>query len=133
MGSSSRRPLKTQGGFAMAETIACPHCNAPNVAGAAFCESCGKALPRAAAGGPRVVSADALPQTAAGQKLVSDELIKQQRKASYTLLIVGIIQVTCGAILLAVLAKAPRGAQVKPILFIAQFGVAAIFFVLYFW
>src|SRR5437868_1663764 len=100
MGSWSRRRAKNRPGrFAMAEMIACPHCNAPNVAGAAFCESCGKALPRAAPGGPRVVSADALPQTAAGHKLLGDELLKQQRKASYTLLIVGIIQVTCGAIL----------------------------------
>ena len=111
----------------------CPHCGANNVQTAAFCESCGKALPTAS-GGPRVVTADALPQSSAGRKLVSDELVKQQRRAGTALLVVGILQLTCGAILLGVAKQMPATAgQLKPIVFIVQFGVAGIFLVLYLW
>jgi hypothetical protein len=105
-----------------------------NVAGAAFCEACGKALPTAAPTGPRVVSADAMPESAGGKRLVTDELVKQQKRASTALLVVGIIQFTCGAILLGILSQAPAAkGQVKPIVWILQFGVGTIFLVLWAW
>jgi hypothetical protein len=100
--------------------------------GAAFCESCGKALPAAAPTGPRVVTAEALPQTAIGHRMVSDELVKQQKTASTALLVVGLIQLTCGAIALFALQKAAPG-QFNPVLFVIQFGVAAIFLGLWAW
>ena len=73
--------------------LECPHCGATNVAGAQFCESCGKALPSLYPTGPRVVSADALPQTALGHQLVGGELAKTQKNASTALLVVAIIGV----------------------------------------
>ena len=97
----------------MTVAVTCPHCGASNPPGAAFCESCGKAMPSASPGGPRVVTADALPQTAIGHRVVSDELMKQQKKASTALLIVGILQVTCGAIALAVVSQAAPAGTVK--------------------
>jgi hypothetical protein len=90
-------------------------------------------MPQAYPSGPRVVTADALPQTAIGHRVVSDELVKQQKKASTALLVVGILQVTCGAIALAAISKAAPAGTVSPMIFVAQFGVAAIFFGLYFW
>src|SRR5688500_2844048 len=116
----------------MPGSVSCPHCGASNPVGAAFCESCGKALPAAVSSGPRVVPADALPQTAVGHRMVGVELAKQQKKASPALLIVGIIQITCGAIALVALSKAAPGA-IPPIVFVIQLAVAATFFGLYFW
>ena len=116
----------------MSASVSCPHCGAGNPSGAAFCESCGKALPAAAPAGPRVVTADALPQTAVGHRMVGDELVKQQKKASTALLVVGIIQITCGAIALVALSRAAPG-MIPPVVFAIQIGVAAIFFALYFW
>jgi len=117
-------------------TITCPHCGASNVGGSAFCESCGKALPAAIPGGPRVVSADAVPTTAVGHRMVSDELAKTQRKAAGALLAVGIIQLVFGAILWASLKNAPgaaeNAAQINLVLAIV-IGVGMIYFALYFW
>ena len=116
-------------------TIVCPHCNATVPAGA-FCESCGKALPQQAAGGPRVVGAAELPSTAAGRQLVGDELTKQTKRASLTLLVVGCLQLVCGAIVAGLLLNAPTGANVElnvKVLVAAQIIVALIFFGLYFW
>lgn len=118
-------------------TIICPHCAAANASGASFCESCGKALPSATASAPRVVSGDALPTSAAGQALVSAELSKLTKRAAYTLLAVGILQATCGAILVGVLASVQRGQMGDelnlPFLLALQFGGAAIFIGLFFW
>src|SRR5215204_4227661 len=106
----------------MTASVSCPHCGASNPSGAAFCESCGKALPAATATSPRVVTADALPQTAVGHRMVGDELVKQQKKASTALLVVGIIQITCGAIALAALSQAAPG-TIPPIVFVIQLAV----------
>jgi hypothetical protein len=114
-------------------TISCPHCGATNPAGAAFCESCGKALPAMVPTGPRVVTADALPQTAIGHRMVGDELVKQQKKASSALLIVGILQMTCGAIALTFLSRAAPTVKVNPIYFIIPLAVGGAFIGLYFW
>jgi hypothetical protein len=115
-------------------TITCPHCGAVSAAGA-FCESCGKAVPSTFATSPRIVSGDALPYSAAGQKLVGDELRKHTNRAAYTLLAVGILQVTCGPIVAVTLANAPGvGLEgMVGVLLVAQFVVAAVFFGLYFW
>src|SRR5687768_9367380 len=80
-------------------TVTCPHCGAATPPGA-FCESCGKALPSAVPTTPRVVTGDVLPQSAAGQQMLGEELAKQTKKAAYALLAVGVIQATCGAVLL---------------------------------
>src|SRR4051812_37845973 len=69
----------------------CIHCGAPNPAGAAFCGSCGKALP-VSASGPKVLTGNEMPTSAAGAKLVSEELTKQMKSAANTLLAVGILQ-----------------------------------------
>jgi len=117
--------------------VSCPHCGAANVAGAAFCESCGKALPSAVPTGPRVVSADALPQSAVGQRLVSDELVKSQKSASTTLLVVSVLQ-TIGAAIVIVAVQALRRSnnvefQVNSLMVVAQVGVAVLFWCLWFW
>ena len=118
----------------VANTIPCPHCGAANVTTAAFCEACGKALPSMTQAGPRVVSAEALPQSALGQRLVGDELVKQQKKATTALLAVAIIQTVVGPIILTILSQSQRQpTTIPPIIWVVQFGVAAIFWVLWFW
>src|SRR3982751_2208343 len=121
--------------------ITCPHCGAANPSGAAFCESCGKALPSAAPSGPRVVTGDMLPTSAAGTALVTDELVKQQKQASTALLVVAVLQMVCGAIAVVIISNVNNrgGAAATPVagtavlLLAIQLGVAAIFFGLYFW
>lgn len=116
-------------------SVVCPHCGNTSVAGA-FCARCGKALPSSATSGPRIVDGDALPQSAAGQKLMGDELKKHTNRAAYTLLAVGLLQLTCGAILVALIANAPGG-RFPPgmvgILMVVQFVVALVFIGLFFW
>src|SRR5687768_8999316 len=86
--------------------MACPHCGAGNPVGSAFCQSCGKALPTGYSAGPRVVGAGEFAGTAAGQKLQSDELRKQSKKASGALLAVAIIQTVATAIIFAIVQSA---------------------------
>jgi uncharacterized Zn finger protein (UPF0148 family) len=115
---------------------ACPHCGSPNPAGSTFCGSCGKALPTAASsGGPRIVAGAQFASTAAGQKLQSDELHKQAKRAAGALLAVAIIQTAFGALVVGVLeaSGSPAAAKVVPTLAVTVFGVAAIFWGLYFW
>jgi hypothetical protein len=115
-------------------TIICPHCGENNLAGGAFCEACGKALPASTTGGPRIISGDAIPQSAAGQKLMGDQLQKQVNRAAYTLLAVGILQLTCGAIAAAVVSKLPGSPpEMLVVLLAAQFIVGGGFLGLYFW
>ena len=117
--------------------MTCPHCGALTSAGA-YCESCGKALPSAAPMGPRVVGADAMPTSLAGQKLMGDELKKLMNRAAYTLLAVGLLQVTCGAVAAAFVSN--QQANIPPelmgtlkLLFIVQFLAAGLFVGLFFW
>jgi hypothetical protein len=117
-------------------TVKCPHCGAANPAGSAFCESCGKALPAAASSGPRVVSADQLPQSAGATRMVSDELVKQQKKAANAMLTVAIIQVFFGIVLYLLLKNAP-GVKANPgqlnLVVGMVMGIGVIYFGLYFW
>lgn len=119
------------------QSIVCPHCGAANVAGSAFCESCGKALPAATPTTPRVVTGKEFATTGAGVKLQADELKKTASKAANALLTVAILQLVFGGILVAVLYGASRVAGRMPpaviMVFVIVFGVAVIFFGLYFW
>lgn len=115
-------------------TVTCPHCGASNPTDSAFCESCGKALPTTVSAGPRVVEGAALPASAAGQELVGDELRKQVKKASTTLLVVGILQLVCGMSVIGILSQARGTAPgMIKVLAGAQLVVAGIFIGLYFW
>ena len=114
--------------------IKCPHCGATNPSGGAFCEACGKALPSAVSSGPRVVSADALPQSAIGHQMVGDELLKTQKKARTALLVVAILQTFFGPLVLILLMQVSKPKlQLNPVVFVIQGGVALIFWALWFW
>ena len=114
-------------------TVTCPHCQTINTQGNAFCQSCGMALPQTS-GGPRVVTGEAMPATAAGQTLLAEQLTKQTRQVFWVLLAVGLIQMTCGAILVVALQKVQGAASAAlPVLLIAQFIVAAGFIGLAIW
>ena len=118
----------------IANQVACPHCGAANRAGAAFCESCGKALP-ISSGGPRIVGSDALATTGAGQELQSQELQKQARKASGALLALAILMTIVACVLGALTASNAQAfaqMQIKVIL-IGQIVLAAVFWALWVW
>jgi hypothetical protein len=116
----------------------CPHCSAENSPGAAFCGSCGKAMPMRGSG-PRVVNADQLPASSAGVKLVGDELSKKTRKAANTLLIVGILQWVVGVgVVLLIASTAPGGLGAIPMprlvgALLPALISGAAFLGLYFW
>jgi hypothetical protein len=115
-------------------TIACPHCRALNPVGSAFCESCGKALPTGATAGPRIIAGNQFATTAAGQKLQSDELEKQAKKAAGALLAVAVVQTAFGALVYFLLQNAgPQAAAAAQSTVVVVFGVAVIFWGLYFW
>ena len=122
----------------VATTVSCPHCGAGNPSTAAFCATCGKALPSAVPTGPRIVTTDTMPQTALGQQVLEEELRKQTKKASIALGIVAGLT-TAGAILFAVLIFAiepPPDGRALPItgLDVAlNLFIAAIFWALFFW
>lgn len=119
-------------------TIACPHCGADNPLNAAFCTTCGKALPDQAAGaGPRIVEGDAVAGTSAGRSLQEEELRKQAKRAAGALLAVAILQWVFGAILLfagqAASGRLGGGVELNPIVYAVVFGIGVIFFVLFLW
>jgi len=108
----------------------CPHCSVENPDDAAFCGSCGKALPGFAPAGPRVVTGDENAATAAGQQLQAAELDRQRRKAFGVLLAVAIIQAAGGLIMLAL---ASQQLEVKAVAYVVVLGIAAIFLALSVW
>lgn len=113
--------------------VTCPHCSVENADGAAFCVSCGKALPLASAG-PKVVSGDQFATTAVGRGLQGDQLKKQLRTASNTLFLVGVLMVVGGVVVYAMLQNAPAGARkLAPTLLVVNLVLAAIFFALGGW
>lgn len=119
-------------------SILCPHCGASNLDAGAFCQSCGKALPSAIPGGPRIVSADALPTSAVGQRLVSDELVKTQKRASTALLVVAILTTVGAAIVFAITGAARQHlsadlARALQIAVLIQSLVCVLFWGLWFW
>src|SRR5688500_4781106 len=111
----------------------CPHCGVANESASSFCESCGKALPSAARSGPRLVTDAAMPATAAGRQLVSEELRKHLKKAKNALLTVAIIQMIFGLIVFGAMKASGRGQGFPPIVFITVFGIGIIFFGLFLW
>lgn len=116
--------------------IECPHCRAVNPPGAQFCGACGKALPSAEHGGPRVLTPQDLASIKAGQQLQSEELARQVKKASGALLAVAVLQTFFGAVLLLMNqggASAIRNIPLTPAAFIGIFGVGILFFGLYLW
>lgn len=112
----------------------CPHCGATTDAVSAFCQSCGKALPVGVPTSPRIIAGDAIPRSSAGQKLMADELQKHTKRAATTLLVVGLLQLTCGAIA-AVLVSQGSGSPENMLvgLLVVQLIVASAFIGLYFW
>ena len=114
--------------------IACPHCGADNPSTGAFCESCGKALPAAAPSSPRITtSATGFAATGAGRALQSEELHKQAKKAAGALLAVAIIQAVFGALVVFVILPKDIPAETRGVVMVSVFGIAAVFFALYFW
>jgi len=113
--------------------ITCPHCGAPNPSTGTFCESCGKALPSSVASSPRVTSSAAgFAGTDAGRSLQAAELQKQAKKAAGALLAVAIIQAIVGTIVVFALPNnVPEKA--RNIVMVSVFGIAVVFFALYFW
>ena len=115
-------------------TLACPHCGADYESGSAFCESCGKALPLANGGGPRVVTAASLPATAAGADMLGDQLQKHTKRAANTLLAVGIVQLVIGGVLIAVMSSSRTiDVDAVKLLLVIQAVVATVFIALSFW
>src|SRR2546427_4135973 len=77
----------------------CPHCSAENHPSAAFCVSCGKALPGQDPLMPRVITESRAAKSELGKGLLSDELKKQLKKATTALLAVCILQLIGGTII----------------------------------
>jgi hypothetical protein len=81
--------------------VQCPHCQAENEDGAAFCSECGKALPGATPTTPTVVTGDQVASTEVGQSIQAEQLQKQARGASAALIVVGVLMVAGAAFLYA--------------------------------
>ena len=120
----------------MSATITCPHCQAITTSGAAFCESCGKAIPQTVSSSPRIVdTAGGYAQTSAGLKLQGEELRKQARKATGALLAVAIIFTAVSAFLV-IMPVINAGNRVTSLLIavaVIQGIICVVFWGLYFW
>lgn len=115
------------------ESVGCPHCGAINAGGDAFCRSCGKALPLPTSG-PRVYTGDNLPQSQQGQALLGEDLKKQIRRVTITLLLVGILQLTCGMVLAITLSQLDEdGTGGTAIIMVVQLIIGVGFLGLSFW
>lgn len=113
-------------------TNACPHCGVPNATGSPFCASCGKALPTAYPAGPRFVTNNAPATTSAGAKLQGAELHKKSKSAAGALCVVAVLLAIGGFIDLSKL-PANVDPQLRMIVMGIDFGVAAVFFLLFIW
>lgn len=80
-------------------TLPCPHCGAEGAADAAFCASCGKAMPASVGTRPRIVHSTDYATSRAGQIIQAEELARHARKASGALIVVGILQAVFGTFL----------------------------------
>jgi hypothetical protein len=120
------------------ESTACPHCGAANPSGAAFCESCGKALPGAVST-PRVITGTVQPMTGAGRSLVADDLHRTTKKAATALMWVAILQTFLGPVALYLqisrLERENPGMQyeIQPFAWATVLGIAAVFWGLFLW
>src|SRR4051794_15424807 len=104
----------------------CPHCEAANTPGAAFCQSCGKAI-STGGGGPRLVHGNDFAATTLGREAQSEALKKTAKKASGALLAVAIIQAAVGTLLISTLPRnVPEDAKTQ--LMVIVYGTAAAFF-----
>lgn len=120
-----------------APQVACPHCGVANVYGAAFCESCGKALPPPVQAGPRVLYGNDTAATSAGVHVQTEELKTQAKKAAQALALVAGLT-TLGAIVSAVVvfslaSRSGMQLPIGPADVVISFVVAAIFWGLFFW
>lgn len=114
--------------------VACPHCAAANTSSSRFCESCGLALPETDPSGPRIIGDADFASNPAGVAFQQDELAKQMKKATNALLIVAVIQTGFGFLLYFLLQRSVQQGKVNgPVLLGTLFGVAALFWILYFW
>jgi hypothetical protein len=119
-------------------TMTCPHCGAANPAGASFCESCGKALPKAT-DGPRIVDPKSgLASTEAGQSLQAQELQKKVKTAATALLVVAVLQTLATVIFAGIYASQGdsgelAGITADPLVIGVLGAIAALFYGLYFW
>ena len=109
----------------------CPHCSAENHPSAAFCVSCGKALPGQDPLMPRVITESRAAKSELGKGLLSDELKKQLKKATTALLAVCILQLIGGTILLSI-AEA-NNSKLGAGAFVVVYGIALLFFGLFLW
>jgi hypothetical protein len=124
----------------MTQVTACPHCGAMNPPNAAFCETCGKALPSGVSSMPRVVGSEGIATTAAGQQLQGEQLHKQAKRASGALLAVAIIMTVVGGLIFFISTQAGRGGgrgtpvlQVNNAAAVITLIIAAVFWGLYIW
>ncbi len=111
--------------------VICPHCG-HTVSSGDFCEACGKALPTSMPGVPRLVTGASLASTPVGQQIQSVELQKSCKKAAGALLAVAVIQAIVGTITLAAMGDQVTEDE-KPLVMAFIYGVAAVFFALFFW
>ncbi|QOV88083.1 DUF7577 domain-containing protein [Humisphaera borealis] len=117
------------------EFVTCPHCGAQNYQTAQLCHHCQMALPTVATS-PRLVTGGAEATSSAGAKLQSDELRKQSKKATNTLLAVAILNLVAGAIFYAIGSQAGRNRMDETVLatILAVSGLfGALYFGLWFW
>ncbi len=118
----------------VAASITCPHCSAANPVEAQFCEACGLALPSAVSSAPRVLDGKAFATTAAGQRLQTEELHGQQKKAAGALLIVAVIQTLVVGFLMFLANQSHRlDAMLQSPVVVGLMVVAALFWGLFAW
>lgn len=111
----------------------CPHCSVENPDDAAFCGSCGKAVPASMSGGPRVVTTTGYASTGAGEALQLQELDRHRRKAFGVLLAVAILQAVVGGVVIAIGGIGNLEIEANAIAYVTIFGLAVIFLALSIW
>lgn len=113
--------------------VACPHCSATQERPGRFCVSCGKALPDANAGVPKVVAGPDLAASSAGRSLQADQLARELRTGWITLLVVGILQLVGAVAVAGVSRLIPESARAYLFMSVMLGGVGAIFVAMSFW
>lgn len=106
--------------------LPCIHCGVGNTTGAAFCQTCGKALPLETS--PRIIEGGSFAESGVGQTMQLELLAKQASGAWKALLAVAIIQ-TLAAIVLSALLIEELG-MIVPLI---TGGIAATFWALFLW
>ncbi len=110
----------------------CPHCGGDNPDGAAFCASCGKALPTG--GTPRVTTGEDFAHTAVGRGLQADQLRKQSSSASTWLFLVAALMAIGGMVVWGMLQnKGEEARKLATTLMAVNLGLAGLFAALGVW